>query len=248
MDSTRRAALSAGVLFIVATAASLAGTALSGPIVNDPDRLRRVGTNASLLAGGALLQLVAAGASVGIAISLYPVLKQWGAGLAFGSVVFRTLEATMYAIGTVSLLSLLPLGRQFTSTGATERASLETLGEALLGVKEAAAVVGVLAFIVGALLYSWLLYRSNLIPRWLSGWGIAALFLMMAACLLAVFNQRPVTSYVILAIPIGLQEMVLALWLIVKGFSSAALRSAQPERRIPAWPRNTTASVSEARP
>ena len=181
MDSNRRAALSAGVLFIIATVASVTGSGLSGPMVNDPDRLTRVGTNASLLAGGALLQLVAAGASVGIAISLYPVLKQRSAGLALGSVVFRTLEAAMYAIGAVSLLSLLPLGREFTGAGATERAWLATLGDALLGVKEAAAVAGVLAFCVGALLYSWLLYRSNLVPCWLSGWGIAALFLIMAA-------------------------------------------------------------------
>src|ERR1051326_570434 len=79
MDSNRKAALSAGVLFITATVASLAGTALSGPIVNDPDRLTRAATNASPLIGGMLLQFVAAGASVGIAIALYPVLKQWGA-------------------------------------------------------------------------------------------------------------------------------------------------------------------------
>src|ERR1051326_611667 len=80
MDSNRKAALSAGVLFITATVASLAGTALSGPIVNDPDRLTRAATNASPLIGGMLLQFVAAGASVGIAIALYPVLKQWGGG------------------------------------------------------------------------------------------------------------------------------------------------------------------------
>jgi hypothetical protein len=229
MDSNRGAALCAGVLFIISTAASLAGTALSAPILNDPDLLTRVGSNASLLVGGVLLLLVAAGASAGIAISLYPVLKRWGAGMALGSVVFRTLEAAMYAIGAVSLLSLLPLARQFTDAGATERASLATLGEAFLGVRDEAVVAGVLAFCVGALLYSWLLYESNLVPRWLSGWGIAALFLMFAACLLAVFNERPVTSYVILALPIGLQEMGLALWLIAKGFSSAAFGSVQPQ-------------------
>ena len=72
MDSNRKTALSAGVLLIIATVASIAGTALYGPIVNDPDRLLRVGASANSLAGGVLLQLVAAGASVGIAIALYP--------------------------------------------------------------------------------------------------------------------------------------------------------------------------------
>jgi hypothetical protein len=247
MDSNRKAALSAGVLFIIATAASLAGTGLSGPIVNDPDRLTRVGTNATQLAAGGLLQLVAAGASLGIAVALYPVLRQWGSGLALGSVVFRTLEAAMYAIGAVCLLSLPPLARQFAGAGAPERTSIAALGEVLLGVKEAAAVAGVLAFSVGALMYSWLLYRSNLIPRWLSGWGIAALFPMMAACLLAVFDQRPVTSYVILALPIGLQEMVLAVWLIARGFSSGAAGSIQ-SRPTASRSEHATVLVREGQP
>jgi hypothetical protein len=216
--------------------------------VHDPDRLTRAATDASLLAGGALLALIAAGASAGIAVALYPVLKQWGAGMALGSVVFRALEAAMYAIGAVSLLALLPLGRLFTGAGATERASLPALGAALLGVHDAAALAGVLAFCVGALLYSWLLYRASLVPRWLSGWGIAALLLMLAACLLALFNQNPVTSYAILAIPIALQEMVLAVWLIARGLNAPAAKAVQPRPLIAAWPHNVTPSVTEVRP
>jgi Domain of unknown function (DUF4386) len=248
MHSSRRTAVSAGVLFIIATAASLAGTALLAPIVNDPDRLVRVGAGANPLIAGVLLQLVAAGASAGIAISLYPVLKEWGAAMAVGSLAFRTLEAAMYAVGAVSLLSLLPMGRQFTSASVTERSSLAALSDLLLGAHDAAAVAGVLAFIVGALLYSWLLYRSNLVPRWLSGWGIAALFLLLAACLLALLNQNPVTSYVLLAAPIGVQEMVLAVWLIVRGFSSAALGSIPMLPPAATQPRSATPLISGARP
>jgi Domain of unknown function (DUF4386) len=237
-------------LFIVATLASLAGNALYGPILNDPDRLSRVGASVSPLAGGVLLQFVAAGASVGIAIALYPVLKQWGAAMALGSVVFRTLEATMYTIGAIGLLALIPLGSQFAGAAATERASLAALSDVLLGVRDAAGVAGVLAFSVGALLYYGLFYRSNLVPRWLSGWGIAALFLMVAACFLALFNQNPVTSYVFLAAPIGVQEIVLAVWLIVRGFRSAALASAPEQPPIPTEPGGGRASIqlSKAHP
>ena len=61
------------------------------------------------------------GASVGIAVSIYPVLKKWNAGLALGSVFFRTIEAVMYIAGAVSLLSLVSIGHHFTTAAAADR-------------------------------------------------------------------------------------------------------------------------------
>ena len=75
-----------------------------------------------------------------------------------------------------------------------------------------------MAFSVGALMYYYLLYRSRLVPRWLSGWGILAIVLTLVACLLALFGHHPVTSYVPLVLPIAAQELVLAVWLLAKGF------------------------------
>ena len=69
------------------------------------------------VAAGALLYLIAFFASAGIAVAMYPVMKQWNAGLALGSVVFRALEAAFYMVGLVSLLSLSTLGQQFTISG-----------------------------------------------------------------------------------------------------------------------------------
>ena len=110
MESNRRTALTAGVLFIVATAASLLSSAVERPFLTRTDYLTRVSENANLVSAGGLLEIIAAGASVGIAIALYPVLKRWSAGMALGSVVFRTVEAVMYTASAVSLLSLLTVG------------------------------------------------------------------------------------------------------------------------------------------
>jgi hypothetical protein len=228
MDSDRRTALSAGVLFITATVASILGTSLSRPVLSDLDYLTRLSAGATQVTEGALLELIAAGACAGIAISLYPVLKNWNAGLALGSVVFRTIEAVMYTVSVVTLLSLLSLSRQLTGKEAIDRASFQAIGDALLGVREQATLAGVLAFSLGALMYYWVFYRAHLIPRWLSGWGIAAIILLIVAWLLALFSGTSVMSYVILALPIGVQEMVLAVWLIASGFSSSALRSVEP--------------------
>jgi hypothetical protein len=135
------------------------------------------------------------------------------------------MEAVMYVIAVVSLLSLLTLGQEIVVAGAAERASLGVVGGLLLSLREHAALAGVFAFCLGAFLYYCAFFTSRLIPRWLSGWGIGAITLMTTAAVLALFNNDAVTSYVPLAVPIFLQEMVMAVWLIAKGYSPAAVRS-----------------------
>ncbi len=224
MNSSRKFAVIAGVVFIIATAAGLSSTALV-PALSSPDYLTRVSAHVNQVAGGALLLLIAAFGSVGIAVSLYPVLKERNAALAIGSVVFRTIEAVMYTVGVVSLLSVLTVGQQLTSAGGADRALLQAVGNALVSLHDHAAVAGVFAFSLGALLYYYLFFQTRLIPRWLSGWGIVAIVSMLAACVLALFSDSPVTGYVLLVLPIAVQEMVLAVWLIVKGFNPSATAS-----------------------
>ena len=141
-----------------------------------------------------------------------------------------------YVIAVASLLSLLTLGQQLVSAGAAERASLGAVGGLLLSLREHAALAGVFAFCLGAFLYYLAFFQSRLIPRWLSGWGIAAIILMTTAGVLALFNNDAVTSYVPLALPIFLQEMVLAVWLIARGFSPSAARSDELPATKPAIP------------
>ncbi len=127
--SNRRAAQTAGVLLITATVANVIGTGLSRSLLHAPDYLVSVAGHADRVSAGALLELIAAVASAGVAISLYPVLKRWGAGLALGSVVFRTAESAMYMICVVSVLTLLALSQRFVSAAAADPASFRTVGD-----------------------------------------------------------------------------------------------------------------------
>jgi hypothetical protein len=225
MDSTRKIAVITGVVFIVATAAGLLASTLV-PALTGADYLTQFSAPTNQVAAGALLYIIGYLASAGIAVALYPVLSKWNAGLALGSVIFRTIEAAFYMAGLACLLSLSTLGQQFTSALAADRASLQAIGDSLVSVHNRAALLGVFAFCLGAFLYYYLFFRSRLIPRWLSGFGIVAITLMTVACVLSLFSGNLITSYIPLAAPIFLQEMVLAVWLIVKGFNAPAVTSA----------------------
>jgi hypothetical protein len=217
VDATRTTSIATGALLIVATVAAVAAAAFE-PALTGTDYLTEVAQHPGRLAAVALLYLIAAGTSVSIAIALYRPLKKINASFALGSVVFRTIEAVFYAAAVVSLLSVLHLGQKLDRAPAEDAAAIQAIADSLLSMRDLFTLVGVSAFCVGALLYYALLYRSRLIPRWLSAWGVAATLVMLSACGLALFNGRPVTGYTFLILPIAVQELVLAVWLLAKGF------------------------------
>jgi len=229
MNSSKTTARIVGALFITATVAGLLGTSLTGSVVGAPDYLVQIAANKNLVVLGALLKFVAAAASAGIAIALYPVLRKHNEGLALGSVGFRLVEGVFYIVAALGLLSLLSLGQEYASAGPQAAPTLQVLGTLILAVRNwAGFVYGVLFFCLGALMYYYVLYQSRLIPRWLSGWGLVAIALLFSMVLLIAFGERPSGPsgmQLLLALPIALQEMVLAVWLILKGFNPSVVAS-----------------------
>ncbi len=229
MNTYRKTAIITGILFIVATAAGLMGNALIGSIVGAPDYLVQIAAHKNLVVVGALLAVIAAVGSAGIAISLYPVLRKHHQGLALGSVGFRLVEGVFYLVGVLGLFSLLSLSQEYANAGSQAATAIQVLGISILAARVwAGFVLAVIVFCLGAGMYYYVLYRSRLIPRWLSAWGQAGLALLFSMTLLIAFGERisgPSGMQVLLAVPIALQEMVLAVWLIVKGFNPSAIAS-----------------------
>ena len=223
----RTTARTAGALLITATAASLVSTALLNPVLNGSGYLAWTFAHQDRVIAGSLFLIVAAFAGAGIAIALYPTLRRYGQGLAIGSVSFRVMEAVMYLVSAVAVLLLVTLS-QDVAAGSVNDAG--TLGSLLRALHDQASLAGILAFYVGALLYYSIFFRSRLIPRWLSGWGIIGVVLGLGAGLLVLFKVTGSMSalQVGLNVPIGVNEMVLAVWLIIRGFSSPETHSPVP--------------------
>ncbi len=231
MNTDRRIAITAGILFIVATAANLLSTGFTGSVLSAPDYLSRISSNGNRIIFGALFTFIAAAGSSGIAISLYPLLRKYSAGLAIGAVGFRLIEGVFYTVGAMSLLLLFTESRDFVNGGGQNVMVFQALGSLLLTMNNAAGFIfGASAFCLGALMYYYVFYRSSLIPRWLSVWGLIAIAMLLSAVLIALFGGGPFSisgRLTLLALPIALQEMVLAVWLIVKGFNPSVI-AAEP--------------------
>ncbi len=223
MSSTRRAATTAGVLFLVGTAAGVLSVVSAA---DGPDYLREVAANGTQVIVGALFQCVMAAAYVGVAIALHPVLRRHSPTLAAGFLGFRIAAGILNMVGALVLLLLLDLSKQFVSAGTPASSHFQTLGDLLRNARDATNHVAmILALSAGDVMYYWVLYQARLVARWLSGWGFIGLALTILASLLVLCRLVEVVTpaYLALNAVLALQQVVLAIWLIVKGLQASPM-------------------------
>ena len=227
----RKSAITVGVLFIIGTVAGVLGGVLTEPILGDPDYLIKIAANENQIVIGSLLVLVMGFAVAMIPVVMFPILKKYNEVLALGSVIFRgALEAVCYIALVISFLLLLTLSQEYVKTGAPDASYFQTLGTLLVAAGDGIEQILAIVFCLGALMLYYLFYISRLVPRWLSLWGLIGAILYLAAPVISmVGSQHWAFSFTsplgILIAPLAVQEMVFAVWLIVKGFNSSAIAS-----------------------
>ena len=223
--TNKTAARVIGILFIIATVAFSISVVLLEPVLGAPDYLVSIVSNGQSVAVGTLLELVNHISVVGIAVVSYPILKQLSERIAIGYVAARSIESVLFAIGTMHLITLANVSQAFVTAGEPPSSYFHTLGEVLLaGHNWDNAALLFIAFGVGAILLNYLLYRTRLVPRWLSGWGLISATLIVAVRVMLMSGFELSSSTVVMMdMPIMLQEMVFAIWLIIKGFNPTVL-------------------------
>jgi hypothetical protein len=218
--TSRKTAISVGIFFIVCTVSSILSGLFTGSL-DAPNCLVNVAANESRVLIGMLVQCIWALACVGIPVLLFPILKKHNETLALGFFGLRLIEGIFVLLAIVCQLSLLTLSKEFV-TGVLDPSYYHASDTLLHAVRDWAFWVGPsISFALSALVLNSGLYLSKFVPRWLSIWGLVGALAIISAELLAFFGLNQ--FYEVLAAPIGLQEMALAIWLIVKGFNSSAI-------------------------
>ncbi len=225
MISNRGTAIVVGVLYIIGTVTGILSVAVTTPILGDPNYLAKVALNENQMLTGALLVLTMGFALAMVPVMLFPILKRYNEVLALGYVVFRgALETVTYIALAIPWFFLIIVSQEYRDAGVSGASYFQTLGTLLQRGHDSINSISIIVFGLGALMLYYLFYRSNLIPRWICGWGFMAIVLNLATGFLIIFHLMSAfsTINIVVNLPIALQEMVMAVWLIVKGFNPSA--------------------------
>jgi len=226
-------AVMAGVLYFLGTVFGALGAVIGGEVLTSlisgkplvgVDLLGLVAANSSQITGGAFLYLMMGISLAAMTLFLYPIFRKDSEELAMGMVLFRgALEGTAYSIQVIGFLTLVALGNEYVATGANS-AALQSMGKVLYQFQDLTGPVLTIMFLIGAVCLYISFYRTRLIPRWLTIWGLIGVVPYLANALLQFFHVSTSIG-TFLEVPLMIQELVMGLWLVIKGFNPSAIAS-----------------------
>jgi len=226
MNKNRKTAIIVGVLFIFAIVTLFIGQAFYNPILSSPDYLDNAYPNRVIVIIGILIEFIGYLGLVLIPVFLFPILKKHDEVLALGYVSFRLFEVVLLSVAQICKLSLINLSQDYLNKGGVGASYFQNIGNSIKSAlywNDSGGLIYLVVFVIGAFILYSALYKSKLIPRWLSIWGLIAAVAMLTASVIATFDIFPALFAILLMIPIPLQELTMSIWLIVKGFNPTAI-------------------------
>lgn len=200
----RATARAVGILFLAGFLTYGVGTAIATSLVGS------AGPRDAVFGAAAVAMLVNSAVVIGIGVLMFPILQRHSRSIAVSYLVTRLVEGVGLAVGVLGLLSL--------SGPAAISANFVAynLAEASLG--------------IGSLLFTVLLFRSRLVPRFLAAWGFIGYAAMAAGSLLELLGFAG--AGMVSVIPGGLFEITFSVWLIARGFNRLALHADTDNGRL----------------
>lgn len=227
LGTNRKTAVIVGILFIIGTISGILSAVVNAPIMAGSTYPLNISASETQWIIGTLLILLMGFPLAMVPVFLYPILRKQNEILALGSIVFRgVLEAVCY-IGMVMFNFLLLTVSQVYEKNASAEISIQTLGSSLISAGDWMSLLLGLVFSIGGMMIYILFFQTRLVPRWLSSWGFIGAILYFIAHIEGIFGTQQALSLGsglgIFMIPLAIQEMVFAIWLIVKGFNRSAI-------------------------
>jgi uncharacterized protein DUF4386 len=204
-----------GALFLLGFLAYGIGSGLATSLVGGSNFLSTIGASQALLVTGAFLIFLNTGVDLGKGVLFFPILAKHSQRTALAYLATMIVEVVLLSVGALALLLIVPLAKHAGEPGA------QTLGSILVQTNFTAYQMGEMVLGVGATFMCVLLYRTQLIPRWLAISGLIGYPILAAGTIAETFGVH-IGLY--LTIPGFFFEVVMPFWLIFKGFQPEAYR------------------------
>lgn len=207
-----------GALFLAGFVTYGVGFALVDSVIGDRDLLAGVSAGQTTLMLGAFLMLLTTAVDIGKAVLFYPLVARWDRRVALTYLAAMVFEVTMMAVGALLLLSLVPMAER-AETGDLGADVAASLGALAVDGNDLAYQIAQAGLAFGAFFLCVLLYRTQMVPRWLAGWGAAGYAIHFVGASAEILGS---SVSMFLLIPGGLFELTFGVWLLVRGLSAQA--------------------------
>lgn len=217
MESDSRIPRILGAAFFIVAITALVSEVMFSSVLGSgsmSETLVNISNNVLQMRVSILVDVVSGITIVCLGVLLFTVLKTQNKTIALAALGLYLAEGIIVAISKTNALSLIPLSQEFVAAGAPVSSNFQVLGIVLLNNVRAGYNTCMLFFSVGGLVFYALFYKSKLIPKILSVFGIVAVSLVIVGSTLAFFGIEEL----MLIIPNMLFEFTIGLWLMMIGF------------------------------
>lgn len=217
MTTPKRIGRLIGVLLLVQmTGGFTLNFVLLQPVFTAPGGyLVNAAPNSLQISLAALIGLVTGLISVGIAVAALPVFRRHSESMAYAFLALAVADFALAAVEHTTVLSLLSLSQAYTSASAADAAQFEALRGVVASARNWAHFVHLIVAGCAIFVLYGVLYRFVLVPRALATFGMLAALSQIAAVTMPLFGHAVIF---LMIYPLGLAHLLLALWLLAKGF------------------------------
>ena len=209
----------------MATSFLFLGEAFYKSYIDAEDALTVIAANKPVVVLGLGIELICILSMPLIGAFIYPVLCRVSTGMALTYFFIRGLEGViLITVAQTNKWAVLSLSEAYVA--GADRAAIEASLTLIRAQNEWGDTAGLLynvIFVIGAVCLYSVLFRARLIPRWISVWGLLAIAVLAGTVVFALFAAELPDWALLLLVPIAVQEMVMALWFIFRGFDVSAV-------------------------
>jgi hypothetical protein len=219
-NTYRMTARIVGAMYLAGFVVGIGGIVLIQSILGAPDHLATLPANSMLLAIAAVLWLMAAAWDAAHGVLMFPVLKQHNSErIAVGYLGFRIMDGLIIAIMVLFILIQIPIGSEYLNAGASDASYLQALSNVFMQAQLDAYNIAMITLGISGLILCYSFYKSKLVPRILAVWGLVGYAVILCGSVVEVMGFNLLSIH---AVPGGLWEMFIGVWLIAKGFNPSA--------------------------